>query len=72
MKEVANTFNDSGFGDRVGLWNRSKVREGGKEGLGQESSLRSHETQTPSHLCVSLQLSVLPLALPPHPSFSYY
>lgn len=39
MKEVANTFSDSEFGNRVGLWTSSKVREGGKEGGGRESRL---------------------------------
>lgn len=35
-------------------WNRSKVRENGKEGLGEESSLRSHESQSPPLIFVCL------------------
>lgn len=58
MKEVANTFKDSEFGHRVGLWNHSKVRNGGEEGGGQESSLR------PSFI------SVLSCTSPFSPSFS--
>lgn len=59
MKEVANTFKDSEFGNRVGLWTRSKVREGRKEGGGQESRLEAGLISVPTP-----HLSGFPFSLP--------
>lgn len=67
MKEVANTFNDSDFGNRVGLWNGSKVREGGKEGGGEGCSLKPGLISGSS-----LHLTVFPFFLPPRTPFAHY
>lgn len=67
MKEVANTFSDSEFGHRVGLWTRSKVREGGKEGGGRESRLEVGLISEPTP-----QLSGFPFSLHSGPTVSHY